>query len=249
MKRITKPEAAIGTPDFSFPDELKTKARVFAEETGLVPRGEAPPPAPAVGEIAPDKIEAINSLYKKFIFTMKKGAALAFEIGKMLREIWDQMDAYDSWPAWCREHLSFSMGTANRCLRIYENFKDDLGALAGLTASGALKLLSAPRREALQAEGDENPDRQPDLPWERYFELPPLTRDVKLVNHRFEVPNSHEVYLIRRGLNYPVKIAEVLAPEDRRLNTAHRGMLEGVQAALERYYQELERIEALEVKK
>jgi hypothetical protein len=79
--------------------------------------------------------------------------------------------------------------------------------------------------------------------------LPPLSRDVKLANHRFEVPNSHEVYLIRRGLNYPVKIAEVLAPEDRRLTTAHRGMLENVQAALERYYQEVERVEALEAGK
>jgi hypothetical protein len=49
-------------------------------------------------------------------------------------------------------------------------------------------------------------------------------------------------------LNYPVKIAEVLAPEDKRLKTAHRGMLESVQAALERYYQEVERVEALEAK-
>jgi hypothetical protein len=88
-----------------------------------------------------------------------------------------------------------------------------------------------------------------ELPWERYFELPPLSREVKLDSHRFEIPNGHEVYLIRRGLNYPVKIADVLVPEDKRLKTAHRGMLENVQAALERYYQEVERLEALEAKR
>ena len=118
-----------------------------------------------------------------------------------------------------------------------------------MTASGALKLLSAPKREALKTEEYGNADRQPELPWERYFELPPLSREVKLDNHRFEIPNSHEVYLVRRGLDYPVKIAEVLAPEDRRLRTARRGMLEAVQAALERYYQEWERLEALEEKR
>jgi hypothetical protein len=208
-----------------------------------------PVPVPAAGEISPGKIKEVNALHKKFIFTMKKGAALAFEIGKILNGIWGQLDARESWPQWCREHLAFDASTANRYLRIYNNFKDNPKALAGQTVTGALKLLSAPPKEALEIAEPEAADRQPELPWERYFELPPLSRGVKLANHRFEVPNSHEVYLIRRGLNYPVKIAEVLAPENGRLKTAHRGMLEDVQAALERYYQEVERLEALEVKR
>jgi hypothetical protein len=205
-------------------------------------------PVPAVKGISPDKIDAVNALHKKFMSAMKKGAALAFEIGKRLRKMWGQLDAHDSWPDWCRERLAFDASTANRYLRIYENFKDNPRELAGMTASGALKLLSSPKRETLKIEDYGGAGRQQELPWERYFELPPLSREVKLDNHRFEVPNSHEVYLIRRGLNYPVKIAEVLAPEDKRLKTAHRGMLENVQAALERYYQEVERLEALEVK-
>ena len=206
-------------------------------------------PAPVPVEISSDKIGEINALHKKFTSVMKKGAAYAFEIGKKLREIWGQQDAYTSWPDWCREHLVFSVTTASQYLRIYENFKDSPKALAGLTASGALKLLSAPKREALKIEAYGDADRQLELPWERYFDLPPLSREVKLNNHRFEVPNSHEVYLIRRGISYPVKIAEVLAPEDKRLKSAHRGMLESVEAALERYYQEVERLEALEVNK
>jgi hypothetical protein len=195
-----------------------------------------------------DKIKAVNGLHKRFVSTLKKGALLAFEAGKILGELQDQLEAGASWPDWCREHLAFDVSTANRYLRIYENFRDNPKALAGQTVTGALKLLSAPGRTEGRVEVYGDADRQQELPWERYFELPPLSRNVKLVNHRFEVPNSHEVYLIRRGLNYPVKIAEVLAPEDKRLKTAHRGMLESVQAALERYYQEVERVEALEVK-
>ncbi|MDR2053802.1 MAG: DUF3102 domain-containing protein [Treponema sp.] len=214
----------------------------------IVPPGNEPPP-PAAAEISPDKIEAVNALHKKFVSAMKKGAVFAFEIGKRLREIWGRQKARDSWPDWCRENLAFDVNTANRYLRIYENFKDNPKALAGLTTSGALKLLSAPQREPLRIEDYGDADRQPELPWERYFELPPLAHNVKLVSHRFEVPNSHEVYLIRRGLNFPVKIADILVPENKRLKTAHRGMLENVQAALERYYQEVERLEALEANK
>jgi hypothetical protein len=212
-------------------------------------KGETPPPVPAAAGIAPDRIKEVNDLYKKFLFTMKKGARIAFEIGKLLYEMWGQLHAEDSWPRWCQEHLAFDVRTANTYLRIYENFRDDPRALAEQTISGALKLLSAPRQETAKAAEteSENADRQQELPWERYFELPPLSRKVALNNYRFEIPNGHEVYLIQRGFNYPVKIAEVLAPEDKRLKTAHRGMLENIQSALEEYYGEVERLEALGV--
>jgi hypothetical protein len=177
---------------------------------------------------------------------MAKGAALAFELGKILRDIWGRMDASESWPQFVEANFIFTANTANRYIRVYENYKDNPKVLKDLTFTGALQLLSAPKRDPPKTEEQENPDRQQGLPWERYFELPPLSRDVRLTNHRFELPNEHEVYLIRRGLNYPVKIADVLVPEDKRLKTAHRGMLENVQAALERYYAEVERIEALE---
>ncbi|MDR2185428.1 MAG: DUF3102 domain-containing protein [Treponema sp.] len=218
---------------------------------GALPREETALPVP-VQPSAPaaftDAAAAANALHNKFLAAMKKGAALAFEIGKLLREVWSQLEAGASWPDWCREHLAFDAGTANRYLRIYENFKDNPKALTGLTISGSLKLLAAPKREEPPGTEYDGADGQPELPWERYFEMPPLSRGVKLSNHRFEVPNEHEVYLIRRGLNYPVKIADVLVPADKRLKTAHRGMLEDVQAALERYYQEVERVDALEAK-
>jgi hypothetical protein len=188
----------------------------------------------------------VNNLHKKFVSAMRKGAQIAFEIGKHLRDIWGSLDANASWPEWCGQNLAFDVSTANKYLRIYENFKDNPKLLNGQTMSGALKLLAAPKEEK-QKTVEYGGEEKYKTPWERYFELPPLSRKAELINHRFEIPNNHELYLVRRGFDYPVKIAEVLAPgaEDDRLKTAHRGMLEGIQIALEMYYQEVERLEAI----
>jgi hypothetical protein len=178
---------------------------------------------------------------------MKKGARIAFEIGKNLRDIWGRLDANSSWPEWCRQNLVFDISTANKYLRIYENFKDNPRLLSGQTMSGALRLLSAPKEEERKPAGRPKEEAPRKTPWEQYFELPPLGRKVALRDHRFEIPNNHEVYLIRRGFDFPVRVADVLAPgaEDDRLKTAHRGMLEGIQIALEMYFQEIERVEKI----
>ncbi len=198
-------------------------------------------------DLSAAKIDEVNNLHMKFLKTMKKGAQYAFEIGAILHDIWGRLDVNDSWPEWCKANLDFDVSTANRYLRVYDNFKDNPGLLADQTISGALKLLSSPpkEKETLTIYGDA--DKRPETSWEQYFELPPLGRKVKLNNYRFEQPNPHELYLIRRGLNYPVKIAEVHASgsDDGLLKTAYQGMMENVQVALETYYQEVERLETL----
>ena len=201
-------------------------------------------------DISVARITEANKLHKSFVRIMKKGATTAFEIGKILRDIWDRMDAHESWPEWCKDNLAFDVRTANTYLRIYDNFKDNPRLLSGHTITGALKLLSAPQKEKQEAKG-EVPEEKYETPWEQYFDSPPLGRKVKLNDHRFEIPNANELYLIRRGFNYPVKIAEVLAPgsDDSRLKAAYRGMMENVQVALEMYFQEIERIETLQEKK
>ena len=47
-------------------------------------------------DISTAQIAEANTLHKKFIKCMKKGAMTAFEIGKILREIWSHLNAYDS---------------------------------------------------------------------------------------------------------------------------------------------------------
>jgi len=201
-------------------------------------------------DISASRIEKINGMHVDLLKIFKKGAMKAFEIGKELRDIRGRLDALDSWPQWCRDNLAFEVRTANTYLRIYENYKDNPRLLSEQTVSGALKLLSAPQKEKEEVTRYGDEEKRPETPWEQYFEIPPLGRKVKLHNHRFEQPNSHELYLIRRGFNYPVKIADILAPgaEDSRLKTARQGMMENVQVALEMYFQEVERIEKLQKK-
>ena len=199
-------------------------------------------------DISAAKIAEINHLHKQFIGHLKKGAMTAFSIGKKLRDIWERLDEYDSWPQWCRDNLAFDVGTANRYLRIYENYKDNPKLLQGQTITGALKQLCAPQKEKAEVTVYGDSEKRPESSWERFFEVPPLGRKVKLLNHRFEQPNPHELYLIRRGYDFPVKIADVLAPgsEDDQLKTAHQGMMESIQISLETYFQEVERVEALQ---
>jgi len=201
-------------------------------------------------DISAARIEEVNNLHRRFVKILTKGALTAFEIGKILRDIWGRLDAHDSWAQWCGDNLAFDVSTANRYMRVYENFKDNPKLLCGQTIAGALKLLSASQKESGEVTRYGDEEKRPETPWERYFELPPLGRKVKLDNYRFEQPNSRELYLIRRGLNYPVLIAEVLASgsDDGRLKTAHRGMMENIQVALETYYQDVERVEALQEK-
>ena len=53
--------------------------------------------------------------------------------------------------------------------------------------------------------------------------------------------------MIRRGFNFPLKIADVVVPgaDNSDLKTAHQGMMEGIQVVIETYYQEIERIEEI----
>lgn len=211
----------------------------MSEEKGFAP-----------ADISASRIEKINSMHIDLLKIFKKGAVKAFEIGKELRDIWGRMDESDPWTTWCKGNLVFDASVANRYLRIYENFKDNPKLLRDQTIGGALKLLSAPQKEKEEITRYGDAEKRPETPWEQYFELPPLGRKVQLRDHRFEQPNSRELYLIRRGVDFPIKMADIHAPgaEDSRLKTARQGMMEGIQIALEMYYQEIERLERLHKK-
>ncbi|MCL2722202.1 MAG: DUF3102 domain-containing protein [Treponema sp.] len=198
-------------------------------------------------DISASKIAKVNDLHKQFITILKKGAMMAFEIGKILRDIYNRLDGYDSWPQWCKDNLDFDLKTASRYIRIYDNFKDNPKLLTGQSILDALNFISTPEKEKTHVEYG-NSDKQYEFPWEYAFEKPPLSK-ASLKNYRFEIPNNHDVYLIRRGFNAPIKIVDLLTPDpEENLKTAYQGMLENVQTALEMYFQEVERIEALQEK-
>jgi hypothetical protein len=197
-------------------------------------------------DISAARIDEINKLHKEFVKVAKKGAITAFKIGKILRDVWDRLDGNTSWPQWCENNLAFDASTANKYMRIYDSFKDTPKLLAEYSVSGILKSLSNPQKENHGQVEYGGSDKQFEFPWEYAFEKPPLSK-AKLENYRFEIPSNHDIYLIRRGFNAPIKIVDLLLPDpDENLKTVYKGMLENVQAALEIYYQEVERIEALQ---
>jgi hypothetical protein len=190
-------------------------------------------------------IERANALHKKFTSTLKKGASFAFEIGKILKGIYENRPATESWPQYVAEHFSFSYQTASTYIRVYENFKDNPKLLAKQTISGALKLLSAPPKEKRGPVEYGSPGQQLELPWETIFSKPPVS-NAKLKNHRFECIGAHDIYLIQRGLNFPVKVVDLLTDDpSEHLKAPYQGMLDSMQAALELYFAEVERLEAL----
>jgi hypothetical protein len=197
-------------------------------------------------------ITDLNKTKKDIIFLcgfmVKVNAHIAFCAGRMLTAVKATCE-HGKFMSWIDKEFPLSQRTARKYMLFYERMKvarcatlDNISMTEALQQAG---IIERKEPERLQFESYGGEPEQPELPWERYFELPPLDPKVKLKNHRFEIPNSHEIYMIQRGFNYPLKIAEILTPENRDLKSAHRGMLEGVQAVLERYFQEVERIEAL----
>jgi hypothetical protein len=105
-----------------------------------------------------------------------------------------------------------------------------------------------PKRPLLEKSGPVEygiPGKQIELPWKKIFSKPPIS-NAKLKNHRLECIGGHDIYLIRRGLNFPIKIVDLLTPDPiEYLKAPYQGMLDSFQAALELFYEEVERLEAL----
>ena len=190
-------------------------------------------------------IEQVVDRYQQFISSLKKGAKLAFELGQMLRTLYGRLPVKESWPKYVEEHFPFSYKTASTYIRVYENYKDNPKLLVDQTINGALNRLSAPPQEKRGHVEYGNPNKQLELPWEAIFSKPPVSQ-ATLKNHRIECMGKHDIYLIRRGLNFPIKIVDLLTVDPiEHLKAPYQGMLDSIQAALELYYAEVERLEAL----
>ena len=204
------------------------------------------------------KIKSLKKTEEEVLFLanyqIRSTATIAYYMGQRLVAMKAEMK-HGKFLAWLEEKFPLSRSAAYNYMSFYErcksiNFIDMEGftikeAQAVLEAAGIIEPKKPKEsRPVITHYGD---DERRKLAWEQCFELPPLNPKVKLKNHRFEQPNAHEIYLIRRDFNYPVKIADVLAPgsDDGRLKTAHQGMMEGIQKVLELYFQEIERIEEL----
>ena len=105
--------------------------------------------------ISAAQIEHINTLHKQFEKLLKKGAAMAFEIGEKLNEIMVGLGSCDSWPQWCKDNLAFDVSTAYKYMRVYENFKNNPKLLAGETSALIIDLTTQMHEAARELKFEE----------------------------------------------------------------------------------------------
>ena len=203
------------------------------------------------------KIESIAETKKEIAFIIQevecKQAVGYFAVGERLTAIKEKLE-HGKFLAYLENEFPYSRQTAYNYMRLYEFYKDDPASLGSLGYREALikaGIIDSKRPDKNTCGKIEygNPDKQYEFPWEYAFEKPPLS-NAKLNNYRIETPGNHDIYLIRRGFNAPIKIVDILLSEpEENANTLYRGMLEDFQRALEKYFFEIERIEALNTPK
>ncbi len=141
--------------------------------------------------------------------------------------------------------FKISMRKINLGLKIYKHFNDNPALMEGLSVYEALKMIdfrerSEKKERVILTYHEEN--GQQEFSWEDFFDIPPVAK-VKLEKFRLTCPNNHELYLIEKGQNYPIKIVDLYTgqPESSTLKLAHQEMVKNVQASIEKYYAQYEK--------
>jgi hypothetical protein len=134
----------------------------------------------------------------------------------------------------------------NTAVKVYRTFQKTPGMIANTTLADALALYKvrkeAGERQRIEYAGDENAK---EYDWDALFDQKPLAK-VKLKNYRVQMPNDHELYIVKKGINQAIKTAEIYAVAksgNNALNLAHEELLRDCQKAVEKYYSVYEREE------
>lgn len=124
-------------------------------------------------------------------------------------------------------------------IKIYTTFKDNPDMLKSLTLKDAVKFIAGPKenenggRKSIAYGGDGS---QPELDWEEAFMRKPLAK-VTLEDYRIDAPNSHELWIVKRGLKFPTKMLEVTLGDetDAGMKLAYDEFMKKTQMAAEEY--------------
>lgn len=190
-------------------------------------------------------ISGIDADGEKIIKIFKSTAQRYFEIGEILY----------NWILDYRGKINIKITSdifgipTNRVstgLKIYKLFKDNAELLENLSLQEAMKLLreKSGQNEPHNRIAYEDDENQLELDWEEIFTHKPIAK-VKLENYRINAPNENELWLIKRGINNPIKIVDVFVvpTEDDSVKNAHREMIKKIQAATEEFYSVYEKEE------
>ncbi len=195
-------------------------------------------------DISAAKAAEIRKLHVSVCKTIGKGAQLAFLAGQELTEVFTRMHDASEWKDWVEHTLKMGMSTVRRYIALYERFRDNPKEIEDLTIEAALGVKRASAEKGRIEYG--NPDRQYEFDWEAAFAKPPISK-AKLKDHRFECPDNRSIWLVKRGINYPVKFLDLFSDEPNdTLKFPYEDMMKKIQGAVEMYFQEVEKIEKTE---
>ena len=182
-------------------------------------------------------------------FFTRVTAVAAYKMGGELVQAKEQTE-HGKFLKWVNDTFPFSRSHATRYMRLYEWFKDDPAVLENMGVTEALRRagIIEPKKALPDKRGPieyGNPNKQVELPWETIFAKQPISK-AKLKNYRVECIGLHDIYLVSKGFNFPIKVVDlILENPNSHLKAPYQGMLDSIQAALELYYAEVERLEAL----
>lgn len=205
-------------------------------------------PHKANTDLSITKAKEIMALHKAANAAFLKGAKLAFQAGALLSEIKLRTDTYQ-WKDWITDVLKLSLVTVNRYIALYETFKENPEELESLTMKEAIHkaALEFCAKKSGETKGKAvyggDPNKQPELDWEEAFSKPPVSK-AKLKNYRFECFAHRSLWLVKRGMNFPVKFMDLFTerPKDE-LALPYDAMMKAIQASVELYFEQVERME------
>ena len=191
----------------------------------------------------------INAIGKKVEGLIRSAAQLHFITGQKLRQAQEEFINYRLVQTF--KQIAEITGLPERrvktAMKIYQEFKDDPERLESLTVQECMRLIGEKeggekkKTEVIEYAGDE----QREFDFEELFERQPLSR-VELNQYRVMVTGESEIWLVKKGLNVPMKIMDIFTgsantPE---ISLAHKKLLHDVQSAAEEFYSVYERQEA-----
>jgi hypothetical protein len=197
---------------------------------------------------------AVRKLHKEIIACLVRGAQKAYQAGKILYEAQLDCDVY-KWKDWVAD-LGISTTTVDRYITIYMAFKDRPEAIEDKTIKEAFAEAAAlfwaksgtdarAERKAQAKYGIVN--KQLLIDWEEIFAKPPVSK-AKLTKYRFECPDKRSFWLIRRGINSPIKFMDLFTDvPDGDLKRPYEAMMKSIQGAMEMYYEQVEKQEPEEM--
>lgn len=190
----------------------------------------------------------ISAIGKKVEGLIRNAAQLHFLTGQKLRQAQEEFINYRLVQTYKQiaEITGLPESRVKTAMKIYQEFKDNPEQLQNLTVQECMRLIGEKeggekkKTEVIEYAGDE----QREFDFEELFNQQPLSK-VELNRYRVMVTGDSELWIVKRGLNVPMKIIDIFTGSSSvpAVSLAHKKLLHDVQSAAEEFYSVYERQE------